>query len=336
MSSSRKYALVFLGTLILVVVALSFFFLEDKEERLEDRAARVGRSDPPSRKIELSESLGPTTISNDLSPVHSAKNKAGRVVHEQDSSYRIIGRVIDSKGKGISRVQLKFIKSVAPAIDRDEKDEPGKLGADDFELIRSGDDGRFLYRKSAKPEFEVLEVKGSLNHCIRLLPISEFEENERLLDLGDIQLRDGVVIRGRVLDPMGIGIAGAKVDWSMQGVKMREYAFKLKFEKSIDMSELTGGPVQAKHIATPQIVSDELGGFVVGHLEPGNYDVSASLKNYRSTKQKTVMLFEESEAEVGLQLRRLVSLQISVRDRQGHPVEGAVVVSQDLRCCIEN
>lgn len=242
--------------------------------------------------------------------------------------YRIIGRVVNSKGKGLAGVQLKFTKHGNIII----LDNAGRIKIreeDVAERAKTGVEGRFALEKTSKPSLSYMGIKGQLTYELKSFSLPEFGEGKRLIDLGDIELKDALVIRGRVLDPMGIGIAGATVRFDKMNSAGGLASLRFRFESYLSWEDLIGDqPIRTVRQGA-ELNSDEAGNFVFGHLDAGNYTFSATLAGYRKSERVKVSLLDEHSAEVSLGLRNLVTIQILTQDQQGRAVKGAKVTLAD-------
>lgn len=313
------------------LTALVALFLMPLEDELEESGTHSKKQSKSAGllPIELKERANVTGTGNLSKSVTPETSQ--RVVEkgERDSgTYRIIGRVVDSKGQGLSGVEIRFFKERKEIVFEDLEDIPD-MKEEASEVIKSRQDGEFYFEKLTKPEFGLLEFAGSPRFLIKSMGMPSFEDNKRLLDLGDIQLKDGLVIRGQVLDPEGVGIPGAIVNCEKQVVVNPVKKFRVKFGKNLDWNDLVVPTDFSFVVGRTRVVSDELGNFVIGHLEPGNYELSATLKNYRASERKIVQLIKGEGSKQTLRLRDLVTFQVTVRDHQGRALEGASVRLRD-------
>lgn len=316
MSLRRGQILVSLGAAGVLVSALLLFFWEEREPSRSPRGApREKRTQAPRLRLD---GASPQLLRGQERSEEEAKGEV-RAGLEEKGGYQIVGRVLDSKGHGIVGAKLTFL----------ENPKFGSFGAV-FEkqqvsvrkrVMATGVEGRFCCVVE-EPLWSTLIVKASPIHSVGRKYFPYWGTKTRRLDLGDIVLSDAVCIRGQVLDPMGLGIAGATIEYSRGFDDVTRASFYSRFCQVVDWKDLTKPLKPPLPLSAPVIVSDERGDFLIENLEPGHYKLFADFDQYRCSETKLVRLYDERSARVSLSLRMPLTLHISVRDEQGRPVPG--------------
>lgn len=215
----------------------------------------------------------------------------------------VTGRVVDAAGTPLEGILVGCVDFA--------KEARGQVG-DAGGLVETGPDGRFRRAGLLHDTAHALVFLGA-GLARTLLDVGPRPGDAGLVDVGDVVLRPGRRIEGRVLDADGRPLVGAAV--RLVGA-------------NADRARLLPGPTFGS--APPQgqeetVETDDLGRFRFSFLAAGTYTVSAVLTSGELPPQRVEL---GTDADVlDLELRADVGREVVVRvmDSQGAPLPMASV-----------
>lgn len=221
-----------------------------------------------------------------LSTVALALGGAG-----QSRAATVTGRLVDERGEPVAQARVVLIPVVGVA--GEGRPEPG------FECpeAESRSDGTFevaagagIYRLAVLPERHLLLVRPGLE-----------VGGAGRIDVGTIALADGSRVRGRVLDPEGRPVPGARV--------------------TVGLGEELGwdAPTDLRNSAQRQSVADDAGRFDLAGLPRKPLEISARAEGWRWVEAGVMPPAEGLEPR----LRAAGRLRVLVRNPDGGSVSGA-------------
>lgn len=236
----------------------------EKENRLSSRPLKVELPSPPVELV-----------------VPSGRVLVGRVVRAAD------GRPVAGARVAAAEVQRREVGGFSGMSVR-------SLGPG----VETGSDGVFRLEVGDGTSFELSVRAQGFRETSRQLRLEPGEKPRPLL----IQLEEGLVLAGRVLEPSGkpaVGVA-VRLESSRQEVRGAAVASRMRIWSS---------------------VTDGEGRFRFAELPPGRYEVMAQTPEGGRARE----VAEAGQEDVELQLEAAGSLTITVQDKGGAPVVGASV-----------
>ncbi len=233
------------------------------------------------------------------------------------------GRVVDGEREPVYGVRVE-VEMHDIVVDEDADGEPQLATKRDFTLTDAN--GGF--------RFEGLQAQPGPSYIIRLAPETEGAlpairhvpnlPDDEVLDVGTLRLRVEAVLHGRVLDPSGSPVPGARVvlERGTRGRLVRRTPRPPGYMlRALGFSD-DSLPVRFE-------TAGEDGTFRFDQLEPLPYELRAQASGLRDSVVHRVSLDEGEESEpLVLRVRAALSLQVDVRDVLGAPVEGAEVTAR--------
>lgn len=290
-----------IAVLLLVLAAGAWLFLRDDppapaevagtaEATADLDAGTLSRpADPAAAELQR-EQTGGVGLDGDA---------AGALAATPAGKARLTLRATDARGDAVAAAWA----SARPNPIGDDGDLPffagGLAGEPEGERVAASADGRVELSVPAGSAL-VLTVGGAAaqTRTLRLDPLARGER----LDLGEVALKDGGALAGRVVDPDGAGIAGAAVALRPEG--------RPGF----------GG------FDSPRALTDARGEFRMEGLAPGIYALDASASGFAPAEQARATIeagVDPAEAVLRLREGRVVRGQVVDRDRR--PVAGAEI-----------
>ncbi|MBI5431892.1 MAG: carboxypeptidase regulatory-like domain-containing protein, partial [Planctomycetes bacterium] len=220
------------------------------------------------------------------------------------------GRIVDSHGAPIAGA---YVGAAAYEIDRDDMFAAQQL---DWLGARSGEDGRF----------RLVDLRADLAHALHVRldgfgAVSyAFPPNERELldvDLGDVVLRTGALVRGRVVDERGEPVPAFVVQLVGWNADRERYGGAIGWALESYLSER----------ATR---TDDLGRFAFADVAAGDYDLLAVREGSHERAKTPVRVGADASLEpprpIDLVVPAGLSISGRVVDRDGKPVVANVSV----------
>jgi len=225
----------------------------------------------------------------------------GGVVLELTSGTTLTGRVLAPDGRGVAGASLTLERSEASEAMRYMLEDPRSPRPFRFEFSTDAE-GEFSFADTPTGEFN-LEVQAS-GFALEVLPVFEIKVGIRTHDLGLIDLEPGVDLAGRVIDPDGLPLAGAKIS--------------LESREGVVFSGSSGPELQA--------LSGSTGDFSFSDRRRGEFlDLTVTLPGFAEKKVPRVEVPPESLLEVTLE--PAVTLRGRVSGPDGQPLAGVTVMA---------
>jgi hypothetical protein len=231
---------------------------------------------------------------------HAGDNDLGDLLLADGAG--VSGRLVGPDGLPLARA---YVCVRAP------DDEPGLFDSSPDDVVWqnlaaefTADDGRFLLTGLPAADMELFaQASGFEQLTLRGLAPRSAE----LTELGDLRLSEGRVLQGVLLDAGGAPVAGRQV------MAWAERSFpRGSSEARIDTGHASGFAL-----------TDEHGGFRIGGLHPGVYELAAWAEGHAFTRLHEVA---DDERDVVLRLRRAGRVLLTLRDAlTGAPLGGAQV-----------
>jgi protocatechuate 3,4-dioxygenase beta subunit len=196
----------------------------------------------------------------------------------------ITGRAVDERGQPVEGVRASADTGGDPSFTGEAK-EPGT------------EDGRFGLANLA-PGTYVLVVSAPERMAARV-PVVQVAEG-RTVDVGDVTLAAGAIVRGTVVDTSGAAVAGASLS----------AARNLLGSAALPSG---GGP--------GELTSDASGAFELKGLAPGTVEIGATHPSYASSERVTVEVVpgkEIADVRVVMPVGGRIEGSVRKRDGRGH------------------
>ena len=188
-------------SLLLAVVAWFLRGTQGNERVLPSPTAAVADSEPIAAD-------GPQTP-HERAAVPVAERPSA-IVHGLELRAHVTGRVIDEHQKPIASARVLLVALGNPGAGPSSSTLPASMVGAPLET-RTDPDGRFEYGQICAVGYTYqLRVEAT---GLPLLVRYEPRIQPPSFDFGDIVLRDGASVSGRVVDPDGHGVAGARISW---------------------------------------------------------------------------------------------------------------------------
>jgi len=216
---------------------------------------------------------------------------AGRLVEVTDpagsTGHVLIGRVVDEEFRGVPHADVYWATDERSSgisverLDREklawvQRSETRTDGLGAFRVVRSASShGRLAVRARGFVPYEVL------------VPLT----SDLALDLGDIVLRTGIVLRGRVLDVARVPVAGARVR---------------RLESDAIPSAVLGSSD-----GDAVVITDADGGFVIADLAPGSWSLLVKAVDHPDKLERGIA--EAGRAVSGVEIVLEYGLEIGGR-----------------------
>lgn len=254
----------------------------------------------PAREVDLAaygSGFAPTVVPGISAASAESSGDLGTIVLRR--GLELSGRVVDELGDPIHGASV-WLLDAGQSIARQQTDQ---LHGKEPEG-RSGADGSFLLEDFA-PETAIRLGIDADGFRPAVVDVSEVDERKTI----KIILERQGLLRGRVLDPEGLPVSGARVT-----VSQKE-----------DETGLVGGRrgMDAERTA----LTSENGAFEISELPGGTYRIEAFRDGFLASSAQAVVVAPGAPAEdIELQLRIGASVEGWVATELGEPVEGAVVI----------
>ena len=214
-----------------------------------------------------------------------------------------IGRVVDGGGKPLAGVLVGCV---------DVGEEAGRVEGDINGTARTGRDGRFRL-SDLRPDTPHALVFLGAGLARTLLDVPPPKTEGGTIDVGDVVLRAGRRIEGRVLDAEGRPVVGQRV--GLEGANE-------------DRHRLLGVPLAARPPSYGQeeeAYTDDLGRFRFPDLAPGTYTLSVRLPGGEIPPREVPLGADADVLGVDLRVEDGRDLVVRVRDARGEALAQAFV-----------
>ncbi len=312
-------------SVLLIGGLIAVFLLNDSDGIDGDPGAGMRDGLPEVEDTYVEELPTPenVTANADDAAVEPAEETVEPVV--PDGPVSIAGRIIDREGEGVPGAR---VTAVAPAVWVEDLRDLDDRFRDPFTGITAL--RREFGEKVAKLTFAETDSEG--RYALHSLPPNEYElfvTHEQYLperSVGvfvdeegaaerDIELRDGKLIAGRVVDPDGKPVAGA--------VLSCETADAASVRGMGKMMQVLMDVAEAKGLLRSEVRSGEDGTFRIGGLTPELFDLKVFKEGFARTRIGNVMAGLE---DITVELDRGVEVTGVVLTAAGEPAGGAKVV----------
>ncbi len=230
-----------------------------------------------------------------------------RVELRMQRAHVAVGRLVDELGQP---VEGAYVAATAYTTTESVVEDTGQAEQNDqLEWVSS--------RSSADGRFRLDPLRGDIRHTLFArkdgfgVVAYEFptrETDEPMLDLGDVVLRGGAILRGRVVDDQGAAIAGQRV--ALEGSNADRGLWATVDNAPIDTS-----------IARRGTNTDDLGRFSFADLAPGSYRALILNAESREVASASVSVTKGAAVkDVKLVVARGLSISGRVVDEEEHPI----------------
>jgi protocatechuate 3,4-dioxygenase beta subunit len=238
----------------------------------------------------------------------------------------VSGRVVDEAGQGIAGAEVRVLQR--ERIDFERVFRGGPPGRERGASLRArfqrrplappvltAADGTFTLRGGSFAEAE-LAIAARDGRRAPAVVLRTWRDTGAALELGDIVLPQGRMLRGVVVDDGGVPIRGAEVRYESDEQR--------GFERGLPLDDALADLVAPA-------TTDAAGRFAIGPVPPQRCVLSADAPRHVRARTATIDPERDGDAEQHLVLVRAARLAGVVRDPAGAPIAGAVVEATAMR-----